>query len=778
MRTCSSSNQIVESFTIPRRHNKRSQQQVVPTIVEILVVMMADNRMIEEMLQAPMKEYGDAIVVLDILAENFEIRTGLLLLIQANKFHGFESNNPHDHIRSFNRITSTLKFRNVPNDAIKHMLFPYSLEGATKIWYEKEPPWSILTWGISQCPHHGFSELHQINTFYIGLNEYELDSLNVTTGGNILSKTPRDALTIIENKSKVHYSQNKPVASKVNTTSSGSSSNTDARIDKLTDIISNLVETFNKKMTTPAMVKAVEETCVTCGGAHPYYDCIVTDSNTSSVTRLWVLTIKEALKTVLVTKWDHLDFHRCKIIIKIVLIKIKGIMLIGEIIFKEIKVFKLKLIMLRIFKLLIIKFKIGFSNEFVHYMKTNDDNMRIMRSKMNNMKTEFQSTLRSQNNKNDQNQNEIKNMLYCLMNNPSSSGPLPTNTIANPRGDLKAITTRSGVSYDGPRIPPLFSSLLKVVKRVPKVTKDTVQPSTKNIQPSLVQTQVPIDEPIVAPKPKLIIPYPSRANKQKLPEKDDFLALKFVEIFRNLHFNLSFADALFYMPKFALIFKILLNNKEKLFDLATTQVNENCSAVILKKLPEKLGDLDKFLILCDFLELVECLALADLGASINLMSLFIWKKLSLLELTPTRMILELADQSTTRPRPFLRTERALIDVYGEELTLRVDDEAITFKVGQTSKYSYNDAKSIHQIDVIDVSCEEYFQEVLEFLEIPKSGNPTPTSKPIIASSSPSFTLFKGSYFILEEIETFLRTPDELPNLDDDYYDKEGDILYL
>nr|GEU46820.1 reverse transcriptase domain-containing protein [Tanacetum cinerariifolium] len=129
-------------------------------------------------------------------------------------------------------------------------------------------------------------------------------------------------------------------------------------------------------------------------------------------------------------------------------------------------------------------------------------------------------------------------------------------------------------------------------------------------------------------------------------------------------------------------------------------------------------------------------------------------------------------------RPFMRIGRALIDVYGEELTLHVDDEAITFKVGQTSKYSYNDVESINRIDVIDVACEEYVQEVLGFFDNSKCDSPTPTSDPIISSSSPSFTPFKGSDFILEEIETFLRTPDELSNLDDDYYDKEGDILYI
>nr|GEV99623.1 reverse transcriptase domain-containing protein [Tanacetum cinerariifolium] len=633
MRTRSSSNRIVESSTIPRRRNKRSQQQVVPTIVEILVVTMADNRTMEEMLQAPRK---------------------------ANQFHGFESNNPHDHIRSFNRITSTLKFKNVPNDAIKLMLFPYLLEGAAKIWYGKEPPRSILTWGISQCPHHGFSELHQINTFYNGLNEHEQDSLNAAADGNLLSKTPRDALTIIENKSKVRYSRNKPVASKVGTTSSGSSSSTDARIVKLTDTISNLVETFNKKMTTPATVKAVEETCVTCGGSHPYYDCIATDSNTSSACAATSTYNQGGPQNHASNQMGPPGFppvqnnhHNCFNLNQGNNVN-RGNNFQGN---------------------------QGFQAQTIHA-----SNFQVPNNQFQN---------RSQNNKIVQNQNKTKKMFAYPMNNPLGSGPLPNNTIANPRGDLKAVATRSGVSYDGPPIPPPFSSLPKVVERVPEVTKDTVQP-----------------------------------------------------------------NALLHMPKFALMFKSLFNNKEKLFDLATTLVNENCSAIILKKLPEKLGDPDKFLIPCDFPELVECLALADLGASNNLMPLSIWKKLSLPELTPTRMILELADRSTTRPagiaedvfvkvgkfhfptdfvvvdyvvdprvplilgRPFLSIRRALIYVYGEELTLRVDDEAITFKVGQTSKYSYNDAKSINQIDVIDVACEEYVQEVLGFSEIPKSGNPT------------------------------------------------------
>ncbi|GKF82937.1 hypothetical protein Tco_0244593, partial [Tanacetum coccineum] len=129
-------------------------------------------------------------------------------------------------------------------------------------------------------------------------------------------------------------------------------------------------------------------------------------------------------------------------------------------------------------------------------------------------------------------------------------------------------------------------------------------------------------------------------------------------------------------------------------------------------------------------------------------------------------------------RPFLRTARALIDVYGEELTLRVDDEAITFKVGQISKYSYNNAKSVNRIDVIDVSCEEYAQEVLGFSDSSKSSNPTPSFDPILSTSFPSLTPFEGGDFILEEIEACLTNDLIPPGIDDVDFDPEADILLL
>nr|GFC13911.1 reverse transcriptase domain-containing protein [Tanacetum cinerariifolium] len=165
-----------------------------------------------------------------------------------------------------------------------------------------------------------------------------------------------------------------------------------------------------------------------------------------------------------------------------------------------------------------------------------------------------------------------------------------------------------------------------------------------------VQVEKPAEEPaVVIPKAKANLPYPPRLQKEKLREKDDILAAKFMEIFRDLHFELSFADALIHMPKFAPMFKKLLNTKYKLIELTKTPLNENCSAVVLKKLPEKLGDPGRFLIPCDFIGLDNCLALADMRASINLMPLSIWKKLRLPTLNDTKMVLELADRKISKP---------------------------------------------------------------------------------------------------------------------------------
>nr|GEZ30566.1 DNA-directed DNA polymerase [Tanacetum cinerariifolium] len=256
-----------------------------------------------------------------------------------------------------------------------------------------------------------------------------------------------------------------------------------------------------------------------------------------------------------------------------------------------------------------------------------------------------------------------------------------------------------------------------------EATKDNVQDTSSesiaHVQPSVIQ--VPILEPEVAPKPNLkpSIPYPSRLNEQKLCEKANNQTLKFFQIFQRLHFDIRFADAILHMPKFASTFKSLLSNKEKLFEL--------------------------------------------------------WKKLSLKELTPTRMTLELANQLVAYPVGVAEDVFVKVGKFYFPADFVAVDYDVDPRVPLILKRPFlRTARAL--IDVRDVSSEEYAQEVLEFLDSLTSGNPTP-SDPIIASFFSSFTPFKGSDFILEELETFLRTPDELSILDDDF-DPEGDITLI
>ncbi|GJT41898.1 reverse transcriptase domain-containing protein [Tanacetum coccineum] len=842
---------------------KRRQQQLRQTYVESPnleksnnnppIVTMADNRTMAQLLEAPNEGYEDAIVVPEITANNFEIKHGLLNHVQNKQIFGHDKEDPHAHIRYFNKITSTMKFPNVPSTSVKLMLFPFSFEGAARIWLEKEPPQSILTWDdlvskfinkffppskttnlrneitrfqqkfdetfyeawdrfndlLRGCPHHGFSELHQLDTFYNALNSNDQDSLNSAAGGNFLDKMPRECLKIIESKSKVRQSRSKAIVSKVSTSSSTPAVSSD--VAELKDMVRALILDKKNQTPAPAPVKAVEQSCVTCGGGHSYQNCPATDGN------IYRDNIQEYVSQAAAVNYNQGNAsYRPQMVANQIRPpgfppmqnhqnnQNRGINFNqnrgnnfnqnrGNN-FNQGQVYQPQINQPPTFQAPAYQAPVppapGVSKpDFDNYVKANDAVMQNMQNQMANI-TDL-----------------ITKFVNSNTASTSGSGSLPSNTIANPKGDVKAITTRSGVSYNGPQI----SSPPKEKENEPEVTKDTVQPSTENIQPPVVQTNDQIGEPVVASKTKPTLPYPSRANKEKLREKDNLLASKFMEIFRNLHFELSFADALLHMPKFAPMFRKLLNDKDKMIELTKTPVNENCSAVILKKFPEKLGDPGRFLIPCDFPEMNECLALADLGASINLMPLSIWKELSLPALTKTRMILELADRTISTPtgiaedvfvkvgtfffpadfvvvdyvadprvplilgRPFLRTARALIDVHGEQMTLRHDDQSVTFKVGDTKTFSYNIIESVNRVDVIDIACEEYVQEVLEISE---SGNPTSTSDLMIDSRSPSFTPFGGSDFLMEEIDEFLEHDDSIPPGVDGIYDSEGDTVYL
>nr|GEY64886.1 reverse transcriptase domain-containing protein [Tanacetum cinerariifolium] len=399
-----------------------------------------------QLLQAPTEGYEDAIVVPAITVDNFELKHGHLTLVQNKQFFGHDKEDPHAHVRYVNKITSTLKFPSVPNSSIKLMLFPFSLEGAARIWLEKEPPRSIFTWDdlvskfinqffppskttnlrneftnfqqrfdesfseawdrfkdlLRACPHHRFSELHQLDTFYNALNFKDQDSLNSAVGGNFLDKMPRECLGIIERKSKVRYSHNKPIVSKVSTTASTSSISPD--VAELKDMVRALLLDKKGQNQFLAPVKAVEESCVTCG----------------------------------VPKQS----------------------------------------------------------------KSSKKQSELLHSK-----------------------------------------------------------SKLGVSYDGPQIPPSPSFLPKVVENEPEATNDTVTPPnngiTEDVQPPMVKTKTleiqiskPVSEPVIAsvsapkPNPKSSIPYLSRRNDERNHEKANNQIKKFYQIFKDISFKISFADAL------------------------------------------------------------------------------------------------------------------------------------------------------------------------------------------------------------------------------------------
>ncbi|GJX24199.1 reverse transcriptase domain-containing protein [Tanacetum coccineum] len=711
----------------------RPQQQVPPTFVEPFdleepinntienqnqnqnhqdppVVTMADKRTIEQLLQAPTEGYEDAIVIPAITAENFELKHGLLTLVQNKQFFGHDKEDPYAHIRYFNKITSTLKFPNVPDTSIKLMLFPFSLEGAARIWLKKEPPRSILTWDdlvskfinqffppsktttlqneitnfqqrfdesfseawdrfkdlLRACPHHGFSELHQLDTFYNALNSNDQDSLNSAAGGNFLDKMPRDCLAIIESKSKVRYSRSKAIVSKVSTSSSTPGVSPD--VAELKDMVRALLLDKKNQSQAPATVKAVEESCVTCGGAHSYRNCPATDGN------VYRDNIQEYVSQAAAVNYNQGNTgYRPPMVANQIrppepienqappVVTMADTRTMAQLLQAPTEGYKDAIVFINQFfppsKTTNLQNEItnfqqrfdesfseawdrfkdllracphhGFSelhqlDTFYNALNSNDqdslnsaaggnfldkmprDCLAIIESKSKvhysrskaivakvstssstpgvspdvaELKDMVRALLLDKKNQSqapatvkaveescvtcggahsyrncpatdgnvyrdniqeyvsqaaavnynqgntgyrppmvanqirppgfppandavmknmqDQNQNmqnqmtNLTEMLTKFMNansaTTSGSGSLPSNTVANPRGDVKAITTRGGVSYDGPQVPPPPSSLPKVVEHEPEVTKDTVHPSTENIQPPEVQ---------------------------------------------------------------------------------------------------------------------------------------------------------------------------------------------------------------------------------------------------------------------------------------------------
>nr|GEV21425.1 reverse transcriptase domain-containing protein [Tanacetum cinerariifolium] len=693
-------------------------------------------------------------------------------------------------------IQQSIKVNGVTDDAFHLYLFPHSLAHHATTWFDRLPRNSINTFeqmakmflekyfppsmvtklrneitnfrqrldeslseawecyklSIDRCPNHNMLLVTQIDTFYNGLTLRHRDTINAAAGGTFMKRRPEECYDLIENMTAYHNDWD--ISAQWCESSSSITSSFDTEIAALKAEMAEINKNLMRVLQVNQQVKAVTPNYETCGGPHSFSDCPATVGQTQNVYAVGAYQgnsyQSQGNRNLLSYRSENYleppGFNQNQAVKFRTKIKTKIRTRIG---IKE-------TIILRgttreetnssrgLTK--IPQPQVVTTNEFKNFMKAND---AILKNMQTNMTSLTNSIL------------ELKNMFgqFIKMNTTSSSG----------LGTLP-------------------------VERETKATKDTVHPtnngSTEDVQPSVVPTESltlnsepvispiiePVASPVSDPRPnqRPLIPYPSRLQDQMLRDKANDQREKFFQIFNDLNFNISFADALILIPKFGPSINSLLTNKDKL-------------------------------------------SLADLSASINLMPLSVWNKLSLPNFSPTCMTLELVDRWISHPvrvaedvyvkvgtfyfladfivvdfdadprvplileRFFLKTRRALIDLFEGELTLRVGKEAITFNLDQTSRYSanYNDM-TVKQIDVIDMACEEYSHEVLGFYDVITSSNPTPYFDPIVSTTSSTLTPFKNIDFLLEEVDAFLSLEDDStsPEVDQSYLDSEGDILIL
>nr|GEX30792.1 putative reverse transcriptase domain-containing protein [Tanacetum cinerariifolium] len=514
-----------------------------------------DLRTMEELCQSSLNDRGGPIGPIAIQVKKFGLKNDMIQQVQNScQFHGLPGDDANKHLDKFLHVTQSIKVNGVTDDALRLYLFPYSLTHHATAWFD-------------HLPRNSINKFEQMAKIFLG--KYFPPSMVTKLKNEITNFYQRPDESLFEACERYKLSidrcpnHNMLPVTQIDTFYIGLSL-------RHRDTINAANGTFMKRLPKESTIDQTQS--VYAAGAYQGGNSYHPQGNNQRRNQFFQGAShgQNPPPAYQAPAYQAPGYQAS------------------------------------VHQLSIPQPQVTTTTDFTNYMKAND---AILKNMQTNMTLLTNSNL------------ELKNMFgqFMKMNTASSSGSrtLPSNTITNPKEDLKGITTRSVTAYQGPMIPTT-SSLPQVIERETEVTKDTVPPtnngSTKNVQPPVVQTETlilnsepvvtpiakPVATPVSAPKPnqKPSIPYPSRFHDQKLRDKANDQKENFFKIFQDLNFNISFADALILMPKFGLTIKSLLTNKDKLYELARTPLNEHCSAILLKKLPEKLGDPDKFLIPC------------------------------------------------------------------------------------------------------------------------------------------------------------------------------------
>ncbi|XP_048140761.1 uncharacterized protein LOC125316465 [Rhodamnia argentea] len=634
-----------------------------------------------------------------IQANNFEIKPSLIQMLQnAVQFGGLPNDDPNIHLDAFLEICDTIKYNGVTDDAIRLRLFPFSLRDKAKSWLTSLPAGSITTWDdlaqkflskyfppaksakmrndistfvrmdgeslyeawerfkelLRRCPHHGLPVWMQVHTFYNGVMPNLRSTIDAAAGGTLNNKSPKEAFDLLEEM--VSNSYQWPIERLSTRKPNG-----------IYEVgVSNAIAThfaaLNKKI--DSVLKIQGSTCEFCNGSHASDECQVGNpfahppENTNFVGNFSRPLRNNPYSNTYNPGWrNHPNF--------------------------------------------------SWSNQNQQGLRPTPPSFRPLEEKQHSHLEEMvtklaqttQDFIKSADVRFQNQEASIRNLekqVGRLANHLSERpyGALPSNTEKNPIENAKAII------LSGKEVSRNLSNEATEKKKettppeaeAPEIKPCKADPPRSKLFPDNPKPYVPS------------IPYPERLQQHKIDKQFS----KFLDVFKKLHINIPFADALARMPSYAKFLKEILANKRKLEDYETVKLNEECSAILQNKLPPKLKDPESFTIPCTIGNSYFDKALCDLGASINLMPHSVFRKLGLGEVKATIME-EDFEVPIILGRPFLATGRALIDVQRGKLILRVQDDQVTFDVFKAMKYAAEPNDCL-RVDAVDKLVESAFSK--------------------------------------------------------------------